>query len=1390
MISENGSTNSGNVDSIVLEEEIDPNYVPTENEIVEYAKWLGMDMEKDQDLYWVAKEGLMAPLPKNWKPCKTKDTEDIYYFNFSTGESTWDHPCDGYYKRLFEEEKKKKETTAKESSDQNRTQAKADVEQLLGKKDEKKKKKRKDAEQLGNAVAKKGDRKAAGKTAKTTLGPIGGSKPLEKKALPGIAAAPDGPAPANKSEPLAAEPIKVEPIKVEPFKAEPIKAEPFKAEPLRANSNTDLSVLTLSDSTGASVRDAALGPATTTRDDGLSVGTKRSKISMRLSSVVATSDENQLDSTPTKESGAKATLMAAPLVTAAGAKAEPRSALTEAKSGFRALEATVSAPMKSESPSKRHDHPGSQRREPAEAKPTSSLSLSSDSTGTGTAAPTYPEAALESKVAQLEKEVQKRETVIKSLELEREDAERRISRATQRQGVAEETEAVMSQKLGEFKEQIKQVRDSNEKLEKENKDLRSVLQKRREDVDMALDDDASKALVIESLQEELKAQQSSEARSIENQSALREELLTQAKFYETKIRSSDLALASSQEDVERQKRLVEDVRVQADEAAQHHASELDKQQKKIAGLQKELQEVQQTAQVVKEVSVGNSAEAAELDTAKKTVQRLTLELSVAKDAVDDAERRSRRFENMANSWENDFKNTETRLSATRIRANEFEDKCAELESENRALKATGKATALELETISVSAEKAAQAQRDAATLRVELATLQQERDAARAQLEIKSAKPEHEVIVDAELARVKQKLGDKDMEIATLNGENVVLKQRAEMLRQKHTILEAELENLHELHAALKDTHTRHMTASAEGSFEGPTPEELQVWKTRATKAEEEVSSLQVVVATADSERREVARALDAKTVETQQLKQQVFKAKELSKSLDEEKQLAIDELALLRASLTEHSMESQDMQEELLNLRRELLSKTSELTTAQFNLNAERRAREVQEAHKEVHNARHDVQTARLGEYEGTLAAHEATISKHEATITRLQNELSHTQSQLLQTHAQTRSQPESVNFVVAETAADRGIIELSTKVGQQSKAISSLEQKLRDAMDTIIRLKSEAVQAPPAPVEEELDKSLLIREMLQDFMQRRKPADAPADTLGSGPAPTPTTTRDRAHWVGVLQKETRFIADARRVLKEEKAAIRWEQQLLLKRREAWKSESQGRSSGTQQLLNQQTLALNASVEQARRTGDWLTERERKLNSLQQLADSPPSASTHEQLEKLAEELDGDMYSLTPGYHRFGNVPHGPGFLGAPAGFAAPSHLGQFYQSMGAQQSFFPVSIPYTSRNTYMEAQAESARPALRVTSENVRRTTTAESKQDFNKAAREVEKLAEEREQANAAYDAHINWLSGLRKDINTFQVQTDSENTRPAAERSGRAFINTVVHEKFEL
>lgn len=39
-------------------------------------------------------------------------TGDIYYFNFSTGQSTWDHPCDEHYRRLVTQERERAQLTA------------------------------------------------------------------------------------------------------------------------------------------------------------------------------------------------------------------------------------------------------------------------------------------------------------------------------------------------------------------------------------------------------------------------------------------------------------------------------------------------------------------------------------------------------------------------------------------------------------------------------------------------------------------------------------------------------------------------------------------------------------------------------------------------------------------------------------------------------------------------------------------------------------------------------------------------------------------------------------------------------------------------------------------------------------------------------------------------------------------------------------------------------------------------------------------------------------------------------------------------------------------------------------------------------------------------------
>ena len=66
-----------------MEEELDENYNPPEDEIEEYARFLGMDIHVDRDFFYIAKEGLKAPLPGSWKPCKSP-RGTVYYFNFET----------------------------------------------------------------------------------------------------------------------------------------------------------------------------------------------------------------------------------------------------------------------------------------------------------------------------------------------------------------------------------------------------------------------------------------------------------------------------------------------------------------------------------------------------------------------------------------------------------------------------------------------------------------------------------------------------------------------------------------------------------------------------------------------------------------------------------------------------------------------------------------------------------------------------------------------------------------------------------------------------------------------------------------------------------------------------------------------------------------------------------------------------------------------------------------------------------------------------------------------------------------------------------------------------------------------------------------------------------
>lgn len=73
------------------------------SEVLEYARRLGIDPDAEPHLMDLAREGLMAALPKGWRPCYHEATGAWYYYQTSTGTTTWEHPLDAVYKELVEQ---------------------------------------------------------------------------------------------------------------------------------------------------------------------------------------------------------------------------------------------------------------------------------------------------------------------------------------------------------------------------------------------------------------------------------------------------------------------------------------------------------------------------------------------------------------------------------------------------------------------------------------------------------------------------------------------------------------------------------------------------------------------------------------------------------------------------------------------------------------------------------------------------------------------------------------------------------------------------------------------------------------------------------------------------------------------------------------------------------------------------------------------------------------------------------------------------------------------------------------------------------------------------------------------------------------------------------------
>ena len=83
-----------------------------EDERASIARHLGMDKEEDKHLMWIAELALTAPLPEDWNSYETPNGE-LYYHKPETGETSWDHPNDIYFRTLYQKTKEHENASLK-----------------------------------------------------------------------------------------------------------------------------------------------------------------------------------------------------------------------------------------------------------------------------------------------------------------------------------------------------------------------------------------------------------------------------------------------------------------------------------------------------------------------------------------------------------------------------------------------------------------------------------------------------------------------------------------------------------------------------------------------------------------------------------------------------------------------------------------------------------------------------------------------------------------------------------------------------------------------------------------------------------------------------------------------------------------------------------------------------------------------------------------------------------------------------------------------------------------------------------------------------------------------------------------------------------------------------
>ena len=74
-------------------------------DVLEYAVYLGMQLDEDKELLWIADQALQAEDPEGWSQCESPNG-DLYYVNQVTMQVLWQQPLDYQYQQAHLEQKK------------------------------------------------------------------------------------------------------------------------------------------------------------------------------------------------------------------------------------------------------------------------------------------------------------------------------------------------------------------------------------------------------------------------------------------------------------------------------------------------------------------------------------------------------------------------------------------------------------------------------------------------------------------------------------------------------------------------------------------------------------------------------------------------------------------------------------------------------------------------------------------------------------------------------------------------------------------------------------------------------------------------------------------------------------------------------------------------------------------------------------------------------------------------------------------------------------------------------------------------------------------------------------------------------------------------------------